>query len=176
MLPIPRMPRLVLGRAQRVVLACVVTALVLAVVGADLNRTLVEMPAWRIVGPQAWAAFSRHADLGAGHTIYPVLGIGGTLLSVAAAIVFRWSRGRPLAAAIPIYTWAGANIGVLVLTVFAAPIMLSVPELGNDPIALARAFAGFAYWDGVRAVVGAVGDCAAIWALIALLRPYAEPV
>ena len=170
------MPRLTSGRAHRVVLACVVTALVMGVVGADLNRTLVEMPAWRVVGPHAWAAFSRHADLGAGHTIYPVLGIGGTLLSVAAAIVFRLSPRRPLAAALPLYGWACANIGVIVLTVFAAPIMLSVPGLGNDPIALARAFAGFAYWDGVRAVVGAVGDCAAIWALIALLRPYAEPV
>ncbi|HTD60167.1 MAG TPA: hypothetical protein VK679_05905 [Gemmatimonadaceae bacterium] len=156
------------------VLACVVTALVIAMVGDDLNRTLVEMPAWRVVGPQAWAAFSRHADLGAGHTIYPVLGIGGTLLSLAAAIVFRLSPRRPLATAIPIYGWACANIGVMVLTVFAAPIMLSVPGLGNDPIALARAFAGFAYWDGVRAVVGAVGDCAAIWALVALLRPHAE--
>jgi hypothetical protein len=148
----------------------------MAVVGDDLNRTLVEMPAWRVVGPQAWAAFSRHADLGAGHAIYPVLGIGGMLLSVVGAIVFRSSRKRPLATAIPIYAWAGANLGVMVLTVFAAPIMLSVPGLGNDPIALARAFAGFAYWDGVRAVVGTVGDCAAIWALVALLRPPAEPV
>jgi hypothetical protein len=169
------MPRLTSGRTHRVVLACVVTALVIAMVGDDLNRTLVEMPAWRVVGPQAWAAFSRHADLGAGHTIYPVLGIGGTLLSLAAAIVFRLSPRRPLATAIPIYGWAVANIGVMVLTVFAAPIMLGVPGLGDDPVALARAFAGFAYWDGVRAVVGAVGDCAAIWALIALLRPYAEP-
>jgi hypothetical protein len=88
--------------------------------------------------------------------------------------VFRLTPGRPLATAIPIYGWACANIGVMVLTVFAAPIMLSVPGLGNDPIALARAFAGFAYWDGVRAVVGAVGDCAALWALVALLRPHAE--
>lgn len=164
-----------MGRTQRVVLVCVVTALVMAVVGADLNRTLVEMPAWRVVGPQAWAAFSRHADLGVGHTIYPVLGIGGTLLSIAGAIVFRLSPRRPLAAAIPIYAWVCANIGGMILTVFAAPIMLSVPGLGDDPVALGRAFAGFAYWDGIRAVVGTLGDCAAIWAVIALLRPYTEP-
>jgi hypothetical protein len=165
-----------MGRTYRVVFACVVTALVMAVVGDDLNRTLVEMPAWRVVGPQAWAAFSRHADLGAGHTIYPILGIGGMLLSVAAAIVFHFSPRRPLAAAIPIYGWACANIGVMVLTIFAAPIMLNVPGLGDDPVALARVFAGFAYWDGIRAVVGTVGDCAAIWALVALLRTCAEPV
>ncbi len=53
--------------------------------------------------------------------------------------------------------------------------MLSLPRLGEDPAALARAFSGFAYWDAVRAVVGAVGGCAGVWALIALLVIYAEP-
>jgi len=162
------------SRAPRVAIACVVIALVISALGDSLGRTIVEMPAWRAVGPQAWAAFSRHADLGAGRIVYPVAGIGGTLLSLIAAAAFRLSPRRPLSAAIPLYGAACANLGVMLLTVFAAPIMLSVPGLGNDPIALARAFAGFAYWDGVRAVVGAVGDCAALWALVALLRPHAE--
>jgi len=33
--------------------------------GASAVRALVHMPAWRKLGPRAWAAFSRHADLGA---------------------------------------------------------------------------------------------------------------
>ena len=60
-------------------------------------------------------------------------------------------------------------IGVLALTTQAAPIMLRVPSLGNDPVALHQAFEGFYRWDSVRAVVGALGDCAEIWAIVALL-------
>jgi hypothetical protein len=169
------MPRLTSGRTHRVVLACVVTALVIAMVGDDLNRTLVEMPAWRVVGPQAWAAFSRHADLGAGRIVYPVAGIGGTLLSLIAAAAFRLSPRRPLSAAIPLYGAACANLGVMLLTAFAAPIMLSLPRLGDDPVVLAQAFAGFARWDAIRAVVAAAGGCADVWALVALLTAYAAP-
>jgi hypothetical protein len=63
----------------------------------------------------------------------------------------------------------------MLLTVFAAPIMLSLPRLGDDPVALAQAFAGFARWDAVRAVVAAAGGCADVWALVALLTAYAAP-
>jgi hypothetical protein len=162
-------------RLTRVALACVVTTLVLSAILDNLNRTLVEMPAWRAVGPLAWAAFSRHADLGVGRIVYPLAGIGGTLLSLVAAVAFRLSPRRPLSAAIPIYASACASLGVMALTAFAAPIMLSLPRLGDDPVALARAFAGFGYWDAVRAVVGAVGGCADVWAVVALLSAYAEP-
>ena len=32
--------------------------------GTNVNRAVVEMPAWQQTGPLGWAAFSRHADLG----------------------------------------------------------------------------------------------------------------
>jgi hypothetical protein len=155
--------------AWRVTLGFVVVALVLGVIGDDLNRTLVEMPAWRQLGATAWAEFSRLADLGNGRTIYPVLGIGGTVLVLLAAIVFRASPVRPWSVAVPVYGAALMYIGVLLLTTQAAPIMLRVPSLGNDPVALQQAFEGFYRWDSVRAVVGALGDCAEIWAIVALL-------
>jgi hypothetical protein len=169
------MPMLARSRAPRLAIACVVIALVMSALGDSLGRTIVEMPAWRAVGPQAWAAFSRHADLGAGRIFYPVAGIGGTLLSLIAAAAFRLSPRRPLSAAIPLYGAACANLGVMLLTVFAAPIMLSLPRLGDDPVALAQAFAGFARWDAVRAVVAAAGGCADVWALVALLTAYTAP-
>jgi len=156
--------------SSRLTLIFIVAALLLGGLGASFGRTLIENPAWRQVGVEAWAAFSRAADLGNGKIIYPIEGIGSTLLIVAAAISFRLSANRPRSAAIPIYTALLMKIGVLLVTTQAAPIMLSVPRIANDPVALQRAFDGFARWGDLRAVFVALGYCADVWALIALLR------
>lgn len=63
----------------------------LGTVADSLNRTLVEMPAWRLIGAEDWAAFSLRADLGNGEILDPLAGIGGTVLILAAAIAFRLS-------------------------------------------------------------------------------------
>jgi hypothetical protein len=153
----------------RLALGFIVATLVIGAIGDNLNRTIVEMPAWRALGANAWAAFSRQADLGNGRILYPVAGIGGTVLVLAAAISFRTSRLRPWSVAIPVYGAALMHIGVILLTTQAAPIMLAVPRLGNDPVALQQAFEGFYRWDSIRAVFGALGSCAQIWAVVALL-------
>jgi hypothetical protein len=57
----------------------------------------------------------------------------------------------------------------LLITTQAAPIMLSLRRIGDDPAALRQAFEGFYRWDSIRAVFGALGYCAEIWALVALL-------
>jgi hypothetical protein len=146
----------------------IVTSLLLGSLAGGFNRTLVEMPAWRHLGPEAWAAFSRLADLGNGKIIYPVAGIGGTILTLAAAIAFRFSRRRPLSVAIPVYGAALMDICVLLLTTQAAPIMLSLRREGTNPQLLQKAFEGFFRWDSIRAVFGTLGDCAAIWSLVAV--------
>lgn len=61
----------------RTALWLIVMGQLLGTVADSLNRTLVEMPAWRLLGPQAWAAFSERADLGNGATIYPLAGSAG---------------------------------------------------------------------------------------------------
>ena len=133
--------------SSRLSLIFIVAALLLGGLGASFGRTLVENPAWRQVGVEAWAKFSRAADLGNGKIVYPIEGIGGALLIAAAAISFRLSSRRPLAAAIPIYAAVLMKIGVLLATVKAAPIMLNVKQMGDDPVALQRAFDGFARWE-----------------------------
>jgi hypothetical protein len=144
------------------------TSLLLGSLAGGFNRTLVEMPAWRELGPEAWAAFSRLADLGNGKIIYPAAGIGGTLLTLAAAVAFRFSPRRPLWAAVPVYGAAVMNICVLLLTTRAAPIMLGLQHGGTNPVLLQKAFEGFYRWDSIRAVFGTLGDCAAIWSLVAV--------
>lgn len=153
----------------RLPLVFIVAALLLGTLGDNFARTIVEMPAWRQLGASAWAEFSRLADLGNGRIIYPVAGIGSTVLVLGAAIGFRLSPVRPWSVAIPVYGAAFMYVGVLALTTQAAPIMLNVPRLGSDPVALQHAFEGFYRWDSIRAVFGALGSCAEIWAVVALL-------
>lgn len=149
-------------------LLLIVVAQLLETVADTLNRTLVEMPAWRQVGTQAWATFSRRADLGNGEVMYPLIGIGGTVLILAAAIAFRLGPRRPLFASIPLYCAALMAICVMLTTTQAAPIMLSLHRIGDNPAALQQAFEGFYRWDSIRAVFGAVEGCAEILALVGL--------
>ena len=127
----------------RIALVLIVAGQLLGAIADSLARTLVEMPAWRRLGPEAWAAFSRNADLGNGRIMYPLVGIGGTLLILAAAIAFRLSPRRPLSVAIPLYGAALMAICVMLTTTQAAPIMLSLHRIGNDPATLQQAFEGF---------------------------------
>ena len=119
----------------RVMLFLILADLLLGGIASTLNRTLVEMPAWRHLGPGAWAAFSRMADLGNGEILYPVVGIGGTASILAATIAFRFSSRRPWSVALPLYGTALMAVCGLLLTTQAAPIMLSLHRIGDDPAA-----------------------------------------
>jgi hypothetical protein len=154
--------------ALGVALCLIVVEQLLGTVVDSLNRTLVEMPAWRHLGAQAWATFSRSADLGNGTIFYPLAGIGGLALILAAAIVFRLGPRRPWSVAIPVYGAALLAICVILTTTQAAPIMLSLHRIGDDPRALQQAFDGFYRWDSIRAVIGMLEGFAEIWALVAL--------
>lgn len=154
--------------ALGVALCLVVVEQLLGTVVGSLNRTLVEMPAWRHLGAEAWATFSRGADLGNGTILYPLAGIGGLALILAAAIVFRLGPRRPWYVAVPVYGAALLAICVMLTTTQAAPIMLSLHRIGDDPRALEKAFKGFYRWDSIRAVVGMLEGFAEIWALVAL--------
>jgi hypothetical protein len=154
--------------ALGVALGLIVVQQLLENVIGTMNRTLVEMPAWRHLGVQAWAAFSRGADLGNGTILYPLAGIGGLALILAAAIVFRLGPRRPWSVAVPVYGSALFAICVMLTTTQAAPVMLSLHRIGNDPRALQHAFEGFYRWDSIRAVVGTLEGCLEIWALVAL--------
>jgi hypothetical protein len=134
----------------------------------NINRNLVDMPAWRQVGPLGWAAFSRHADLGwRAMMLYPGEAFTGMILSVAAAAMFWRERTAARTAAAPVYAAALLTIGGLLFTIKAAPIMLSVRHLGNDPVGLQRAFDGFEFWGWWRGVCQCAAYLASLWALVA---------
>src|SRR5439155_24153432 len=88
--------------ARRLVVAATLVESILT--GVNVNRAVVEMPAWQRTGPLAWAAFSRHADLARrGAVLYPASAFAGLFLSAAAVVSYRRERGAPAAAALPLH-------------------------------------------------------------------------
>src|SRR5690348_4600619 len=84
--------------------------------GAGTFRLLLDLPARHVVGPFAFAAFSRATDLSTtGVVFYSLYGVGGALLTAATWFVAARLRARPsirrLAAAA-----CACSVMVLVLT------------------------------------------------------------
>src|SRR5438132_1605457 len=112
--------------------------------GGTIDRGAVQMPAWREVGLRAWASYSRKADLGSGLFLYPFEGIGQALLSIAAVIFYSLDKSGSQSVLFSLYWGASLTILVLLLTLGAAPKMLSLNRIGDDDLgALQRAFDGF---------------------------------
>jgi hypothetical protein len=119
-----------------------------ALAGSDIDRAVVQMPAFVRLGAARWAEFSAHADLSRrGLALYPAEGIGGTLLSIATAAAMARSRGVRKSARIASVAAALLALGGLAVTVKAAPNILSLRNPDADP---QRAFDGFRYWSYIR--------------------------
>ena len=127
------------------------------------------MPAWQRVGPIAWANFSRQADLGNGEVLYPLFGIGSTVLAVGLAVAYGLNRNAPRSAAVPVYLGAAFAIGVMVATTQAAPQMLSLRHGGNDAAVLQGALDVFQRWQAVRTGCIALGYVSNLWALLCIV-------
>jgi hypothetical protein len=135
--------------------------------GFTIDRSIVALTAWRQLGPEAWAAFSRRADLGRGLVLYPAVGVSTWLLSLATAASYAIQDG-PSAAAVAVYSAAGLSLLPAIATARAAPNMLKVrrTEIVEE---LTLALASFTRWNHVRAVSQTLCFAANIWALVALL-------
>jgi hypothetical protein len=124
-----------------------------------VDRALVGGPAWHAVGPEAWAHFSRRADLGVGLVAYPVEAIGATLLLIAALVSSRLGsnherRVTPLLVVAVIFSLLG-----LLVTAKAAPIMLSL-GVERPAADLRHAFEDFFLWGiYLRGTVDVLAGC-----------------
>src|SRR5215472_972269 len=97
--------------------------------GGVVDRVVVGGPAWHALGAEAWAAYSRHADLGNGLVAYPMEAIGGALLTIGATVSNHFDRSGNSAVTIPLYCAVAFSLAGLALTVKAAPIMLGLTAL-----------------------------------------------
>ena len=136
--------------------------------GANMDRIVIQMPAWRRVGVRAWAKFSRRADLGNGLIVYPLELAGATIFTVAAAMALHRDRSAARHAMLPIVSAAILEAGGLLATTQAAPQMLSLRRIGDDRKKLRRAFRQFDHWGGIRAVFQILAFGMHLWALASL--------
>jgi hypothetical protein len=104
-------------------LSVVATALGGILAGASVDRSIVGLPAWRRVGARPWATYSRQADLRNGQILYPFLGIGQPLFTIATAVAYHFDRTTPRSAALPTYAAAVLSVGHVFATTRAAPNM-----------------------------------------------------
>lgn len=157
-----------MASAVTVGLAVAAAALGGILAGGSLDRSAVQLPAWRRVGAGPWATYSRQADLRTGVVFYPIVGVGAPILSLAAALTFFLGGGEPSTAALPFVTAAALSIGHLLTTARAAPNMLRLRSVDDDQDAVQKSLAGFERWQAVRAALQVLAFAANLWALVAV--------
>jgi hypothetical protein len=113
--------------------------------GGVVDRVVVGGPAWHQLGAEAWAAYSRHADLGNGLVAYPVEAIGGALLIICAAVSNYFDRDARSMTTLALYCAVVFSLVGLVLTAKAAPIMLGLAS-PQAPFVTQQAFDEFFLW------------------------------
>ena len=147
------------------ILLAAATFLTGILVGGAVDRVIVGGPAWRELGAEAWAQYSRLADLGAGLVAYPIEGIGSALLIIAAVLSSHFDRNAPRSVMLALCAAVALSIAGLLLTVKAAPIMLGLAS-SQSPAAVERAFDQFFFWGlYVRGLVDTLAFVALVWAL-----------
>ncbi len=134
--------------------------------GATADRMVVQMPAWKRIGPMSWAEYSRHADLANGFYFYPSLAIATTILNILATIYINLEAMSWISASYPVYLTTLLDVSGLIVTNRAAPIMLSLRRIDDDPAAVKKAFVGFDRWGKLRATFQIAAFFTNIWALI----------
>jgi hypothetical protein len=154
--------------ARTRILLAAATLLAGILAGGAADRAIVGGPAWHELGANAWAQYSRLADLGTGLIAYPIEGIGSALLIMAAAFSNHFDRNPPRNVTLPLYIAVALSIGGLALTFKAAPIMLSLAS-SQTPAAVERAFDEFFFWGlYLRGLVDMLAFAALIWALASI--------
>jgi hypothetical protein len=155
------MPR---SRTRLLMLAATFLSGILA--GSAVDRALVSGPAWHELGAAAWLEYSRRADL----VVYPIEGIGTTLLTLAAVASNHLDGNRRRETVLPLCCAAAFSIVGLLLTIKAAPIMLSL-AVPQSAAAAQRAFDEFFVWGlYLRGAADTLAFAALVWALSNLHR------
>ena len=144
------------------------TALSGAVAGTTIDTGVVKLPAWRRLGAENWAEYTRE-ELPISLVWYPILGIGAVLVNVAAAFAVHRDGEARRSAALPSWVVAILAIGHLLTTAKAVPHMARVRETG-DPDSLQEALESFTRWHLARTAIDAMTFAANLWALTSVSR------
>jgi hypothetical protein len=137
--------------------------------GASLDQSIKQLPARRSLGVKAYSLYSRASDLRAGKPFYGLLGIGSAGLTIAAAVAVH-------RASLPNATCFLLDLGVLfavlhsLVTMRAAPILLSQHRFQADPGALTQLLDRFARWQALRAGLQVTNFLTLLGGLVAVVE------
>jgi hypothetical protein len=137
--------------------------------GMAVNKVLIQIPAWEEPGVIPWANFTRATNLGLGLILFPVIGGSALLLTVAAAVAFRFDRARPRSGIVPVYAAVVLAIAAFIVTVcLLAPPRLSLKPAASSAADLQLIFASVTRWWGVKALLHLLTFGSNLWALVAV--------
>ena len=91
-------------------LVAAATALSGVVAGTTIDAEIVKLPSWHRLGAEPWAAYTRE-ELPTSLVWYPVLGIGGVLANLAAAVAVHRDGGRRVRRLCPPEPWPSWRSG-----------------------------------------------------------------
>ena len=114
--------------------------------GGSLVKSVVELPARRIIGLPAMAAFHRAADLRTGFLIYPALGLGAPAVTIALGTTFALDQGVSTTAASFAYFAAALSAAHVFATTRAAPNLLKLRSGIPEETVLAEMYGAFTRW------------------------------
>ena len=129
-------------------------------VGASLDQSIEQLPARHRIGVRAYSAYSRASPVANGRFWLIPLGIGGPILTIAAAF---WSVKFNL----PLYIAAGLGVAHMLSTLRAGSINLTQWKEGIDDTTLAGILDRFERWQALRAGLQLLTFVFTIWALLA---------
>jgi Domain of unknown function (DUF1772) len=132
--------------------------------GASLDQSIKQLPARHRIGLVAFSAYSRASDQANGVAWYAALGIGGALLTLAAAgsaIVV----GAPAEQRLPLLLAGCLTVAHSFTTARAAPVNFAQRKARSDEAALKRIFERFERWQSVRAALQLATFATMLWAL-----------
>jgi hypothetical protein len=133
--------------------------------GVTANRALVELPAWQRIGVIAWANFTRAENHGIGSFFYIVIGFMALVLTIGAAIAFRFDRSARGSRRFPAYAAALVAIAYAVITrAILVPAAFRLRAAGNDGAELQQTFVGAARWWGVNDTLHVLAFGLSLWA------------
>jgi|ERR1041385_3612346 hypothetical protein len=139
--------------------------------GETIDRIVIGERAWQYAGINAWANYSRHADLGNGIFVYPFEAITGVIFLIAASVILRKNKPAPPGVSLIIYVSTFFAVTGLLLTFWAGPFMLSIRKT-NDPVQLQFAFDQFYYWSAFRGLAHLLTFLCLCWLSGKIMRDY----
>jgi len=137
--------------------------------GISLDKSLVQLPARQQMGLDAFATFSRAADLGRGLIWYPLLGLGAPVL-ILMALLLHILQGFRGAGSVPLVLASVLGLAHVVTTSRAAPMLLHLRHGTPTEATLHSLYQRFTTWHTVRCVLQVATFAVLLWAWLLMAR------